>query len=298
MAKSRTKKRTSPVKVFLIVFIILVIVFTGGRLLLENFGLMGIESNPIAEGSGDFGGAERINTLLLGTTKEDLTDTMMLVSFDKKDKRVDVISIPRDTYYHRPDHPGPAWQKINSVWKSEGFEGVTTAVSDVLGGIPVHSYAMIDDPAVAAIVDSMGGIDIYVPMDMDYEDAPNDLYIHLTEGQQTLNGDQAVQYLRFRKGYADGDLGRVNAQQEFMRELFNQSLGIGLPKVIGTVINEVDTSLSATAALGLGTNAIGMNSDDITTWTIPGYQEYMDGLSYFFADPEGTKELMDEIYSL
>ena len=83
-----------------------------------------------------------------------------------------------------------------------------------------------------------------------------------------------------------------------MRELFNQSIGIGLPKVIGTVITQVDTSISLASALGLGTNAIGMHSDDITTWTIPGYQEYMDGLSYFFVDFAGTEELMQEIYSL
>ena len=306
--ESRSRKRTSPVKVFIIVFVILVIVFTAGRFLIEKYGLLGIlggdvmkDLSPLAGGdsafSAEFSDSKRVNVLLLGTN-EDLSDTIMVMSFDTELKRVDGISIPRDTYYDRPDYDSPALRKINSVFKTEGFVGAATAVSNVLGGVPIHSYARITDEGVAAIVDAMGGIDIYVPMNMDYEDPGQDLYIHLQEGQQTLNGDQAVQFLRFRSGYPTADLGRIDAQQEFMRQAFKQSIGFGFPKVVSTAMKEVETDLKKTVALKLGAKAVGMDAEDFQMWTIPGAPKTIDGSSYFYADEAGTLEMMRQIYSM
>jgi len=228
----------------------------------------------------------------------------MLCSFDTELKRVDVISVPRDTYYERPEYSGAAFQKINSVYETGGDtdkeKGVAAAkaVSDVLCGVPIHFYSVLNDDAVAKIVDSMGGIEIDVPMDMKYTDKKQGLYIDLKKGKQVLNGDQAVQYLRFRKGYATGDLGRVDAQQVFMKEAFKQSIGIGLPKVAKTVSKEVDSNLTTKLAVRIASEAIGMSTKDSTTWTTPGEAKTMNGASYYIVDETATEKMMNEIYSM
>jgi anionic cell wall polymer biosynthesis LytR-Cps2A-Psr (LCP) family protein len=106
-----------------------------------------------------------------------------------------------------------------------------------------------------------------------------------------------VQYLRFRSGYANADLGRVSAQQEFLKEAFRQSIGFGFPKVAATVLDEVNTNISSKAMTRLGSAAIGMSFDSFQTWTIPGATGTVNGASYFFADAEQTQTMMRQIYS-
>ena len=250
---------------------------------------------PIVGAADDLINEDRINVLFLGTN-QGLSDTTMVFSFDMKNKRLDEISIPRDTYYYRSSYPGAAYQKINSVYSTEGYEGISRAASDVLGGIAIHYYAVLEDKGVARIVDAMGGVDMYVPIDMNYEDPDQGLYIHLQAGQQRLNGDQAMQYLRFRSGYNNADLGRIDAQQGFLKAVLAQSAGLDIPKVALVASNEATSNLSMTAAIGLMTRAGGMKDWAFNTWTIPGTTGMQDGLSYFFHDPAGTKEMMRQIY--
>ena len=293
---------------FLPVFLILLIVLTAGVFVVDKFGLFGLfggdimkDITAIAGKDSDFADkykdSKRVNILVLGSNNS-LTDTIMLCSFDTENKRVDVISVPRDTYYERSDYQDPAYQKINSIYGTEGEKALAKAVSKVLCGVPIHFYEILEDKDVASIVDSMGGVEYDIPMDMQYDSKSGDLHIDLKEGKQVLNGEEAVQLLRFRSGYAEGDLGRVNAQQEFMKEAFKQSIGIGFPKVAKTVLDEVDSNLKATMAVRIATKAVGMESKDVETWTTPGYADYMNGASYFFNDPEGTEEMMNEIYSI
>ena len=97
-------------------------------------------------------------------------------------------------------------------------------MSDLLLGMPIHYYAMVDYDGVSTIVDSMGGIPMDIPFRMRYND-PYDkppLHIDIPEGQQILDGEHAVQFLRYRHGYPEGDIGRVKAQQAFMKAAFKQ----------------------------------------------------------------------------
>ncbi|MDR3072165.1 MAG: LCP family protein [Clostridiales Family XIII bacterium] len=307
--KERQPKRGSFGKTFFPIFLICLILFTGGLFLLDKFGILSLFGGnlmkdivPIAGGNSEFSrkyaDAKRVNVLLLGTN-QGLSDTIMLGSFDTESKRVDVISVPRDTYYEREgfmDDPG--FLKINSVLETEGETAIAQAVSDVLGGVPIHFYEIISDDGVARIVDAMGGVEIDVPMDMYYVDEAQGLVIDIAAGNQVLDGAHSVQYLRFRSGYATGDLGRVDAQQAFLKEAFKQSIGFGFPKVAKTAITELETNMSMAMAIRLAGKAVGMDSSDIETYVMPGSSGTMYGASYFFVDEEAAPALMDQIYSI
>ncbi|MDR1953003.1 MAG: LCP family protein [Clostridiales Family XIII bacterium] len=308
MTNRQRGKKKSFGKIFLSVFLILLIVFTLGLFVIDKYGFFGLfggdimeDISPIAGGDSEFAkkykDSKRVNVLLLGHNQE-LTDTIMLGSFDTELQRVDVISVPRDTYYERPDYPGAAYQKINSVYKTEGVEKAAEAVSNVLSGVPIHFYEIISDDGVAHIVDAMGGVEIDVPMDMKYTDLDQDLYIDLKKGNQVLTGDQAVQFLRFRKGYPTGDIGRVEAQQNFIKEAFKQSIGFGFPKVAKAVMEEVDSNMKLKMAVRIAGKAVGMDTEDIATYMTPGESSTFNGASYFLVDEGKTAEMMNTIYSM
>jgi LCP family protein required for cell wall assembly len=292
------------------------VVFAGGLFLIDKYGFFGLLGGdimdglvPIAGGDSDFAkkypDSKRINVLVLGEN-QGLTDTIMLASFDTEIKRVDLISVPRDTYYERPDYPGAALQKINSVYKSEGSSddpekgavAMAGAVSDVLGGVPIHFYEIYDDDDIKKIVDAMGGVEIDVPMDMKYTDKSQKLYIDLKKGTQTLTGDQAVQFLRFRHGYKMGDIGRVEAQQNFMKQAFKQSIGLGFPKVAKTVMDNVESNLANKMAVRIGSEAVGMSTKDMKARITPGEAKYINGASYYIVDDARTLKMMNKIYKM
>lgn len=290
-AKAR-KKRRSRIGAIIAIIIILIVAFTALRVWIES---KPGNVDPIVTSGSAYDDSDRINILFLGTN-QGLADTIMVFSFDSEQNRLEAVSVPRDTYYYRAEYAGAAYQKINSVFSTEGIEGCAKAVSDVLDGIPIHYYAETDSEGIAKIVDAMGGVEMDVPIDMDYEDPDQDLYIHLKAGYQLLNGDQAVQYLRFRSAYADGDLGRVSAQQEFLKAAVKQSAGLNFFKVATTAKREVDTNISTTRALGLVMNAVKLSDGSFNTYTIPGTPGMQDGLSYYFADETATAELIRQIY--
>jgi LCP family protein required for cell wall assembly len=309
-------------RTFLPVFLVLIVVFVAALFLIDRYGFFGLFGGDIMEDitpiAGDsefmnkYPDSKRVNVLILGQN-QDLTDTIMLASFDTELKRVDLVSVPRDTYYERPEMKGAAWQKINSVYKSyiyksskedleadkeTGAVAMAQAVSDVLGGVPIHFYEIYDDDDIKKIVDAMGGIEIDVPFDMKYTDKKQDLYINLKKGKQVLDGDQAVQFLRYRKGYKTGDLGRVEAQQDFMKEAFKQSIGIGFPKVARTVMKNVESNLATKMAVRIGSEAVGMSTKDMKTYMTPGEAKMMNGASYYFVDAAKARKMMDKIYSM
>jgi len=299
MARSSKKKSKGLGKTFIMVFLILLVVFTALIFVIDKFGF-GIP-NRIAGGDGPLSNlyrdSDRVNVLLLGDTMQGLTDTIMIGSYDIKNQHVDIISVPRDTYYPRSDFPGAALSKINAVYKTEGVIGAADAVSNVTANIPIHAYTVIDEDGIKEIVDSMGGVPMDVPFDMKYTDKKTNLYIDLKEGEQILDGDKAVQFIRYRKGYKQGDIGRVEAQQQFMNNAFKQAIGWRLPKVSMTVVKNVDTDITVGTTLRLGIKGIFLNKEDLQTHTLPGDSSYQNGASYWIVNPDDTEAMVREIYS-
>lgn len=244
-----------------------------------------------------FKNADRANVLLIGAN-QGMTDTLMLFSFDKKNKHVDVISIPRDTYYHREGHDGVAERKINAAYRGNPIN-TAKAVSETLMGIPINYYAVIDYDGVEKIVDSMGGVPMTIAKPMKYRD-PYDkppLVIDIPAGDVVLDGKHAVQFLRFRHDYAEGDLGRVKAQQEFVKSAFKQCLGFDLPKIAKTVFENVNSDITLKVALGLATKAVGITGDDITTYMMPNTPESKPPY-YVYPKKEEIITMLETIYSI
>ena len=146
------------------------------------------------------------------------TDLILLCQTNRKDNKVSVLQIPRDTRVEnrRSD------RKINSAYYS-GFEVLAKEIQQVTGVKPEH-YVMVSFEAFRDIVNAAGGVAIDVPMDMDYEDPVQDLKIHLKKGKQRLNGERAEMYMRFRSGYTKGDVDRLSAQQELYQALSKKLL--------------------------------------------------------------------------
>ncbi|MDO4551954.1 MAG: LCP family protein, partial [Bacillota bacterium] len=249
-----TKKNVRVFFIWLFIFVLLftlagyalqkagqVRIFSGEENLMRDMAVLVDPGSPFFEAFQD---AKRVNVLVLGVN-DNLTDTIMLGSYDLENNRVDVISIPRDTYYYRDGYTNAAWYKINSIWQEEGAVGTAEAVSELLLGMPIHYYAVIRDSGVEAVVDAIGGVPVDVPFHMQYSDPTDDppLYIDIPEGQQVLDGENAVDFLRYRKGYSNGDIGRVEAQQAFIKSAFRQALSSGVVNAARVVIRNVDSDL-------------------------------------------------------
>ena len=247
--------------------------------------------------------SKRFNVLLLGTTNNLLTDTMMVASYDPIAKRLDIISLPRDTYYEREGYNGKDQRKLNAAYgvRENKAQSAMNAASDVLG-MPIHNFVKLDYKAVSRIVDALGGITVNIKFDMYYTD-PYDkppLVINFKKGEQLLNGSDAVKYLRFRenddKTHSQGDIGRIGRQQDFMNKIIRKSLGLNLPKVVGIAKEYVETGLETKEILSYTNNIIGIKNDNIKMYMLPGTSEWIEGVSYYIQDKEKTKELVKELY--
>ncbi len=275
-------------------------VFSGSENLMDELGTYIDPQSPFYK---TFNESSRVNMLLLGIN-DDLSDTIMLGSYDMKSNHVDVISIPRDTYYYRPEAKSPAAFKINAIYRKGTATGTAKAVSDLLFGIPIHYYAVVDYKGVGKIVDAVGGVPVDIPFHMYYKDPADKppLYIDIPPGPTIINSGNVQEFLRFRKGspgysnYSEGDIGRIKAHQEFIKSAFKESIGIGFPKIAKSVIKNVDSDLNLAMALKIAGKAAGLTKGDIETWLIPGKSGTKNGLSYWWADGTGIRGMIEEIY--
>jgi LCP family protein required for cell wall assembly len=314
--KPTTTKKTFA-KFFVITFIACAVVFTSGigifatilnqRPMEKNNEVQKIREQTEekmdilipAEGifADEFKDSKRVNVLLMGTTDEGLADTIMLASFDPEKQVADIISIPRDTYYERPGYRSELL-KINSI-AHKGPEEMARAVHEVLLGIPINYYAIINYDGVKNIIDSIGGVPMNIKKDMRYTSKSQDLYINIKAGEQVLDGDKAVQYLRFRSGYVNGDLGRVEAQQEFVKSAIKQAMEMQLTTVANTVVENVDSDITNRAILYLAGKAIGMDSANVKSFLLPGASGSIKGSSLSFWKPTGdeaTEDMLRQVY--
>jgi len=314
-ARIRTSPLQSFLRTFLIAFIVFVLLCTPGLAIFGKVADINLFP-PAGDGNGSleeqlpsivdenspffeaFKDKNRVNILLLGVNGG-LTDTIMLASFDTDAKHVDLISIPRDTYYHRDGYNSEGENKLNAAYRGNPVN-TARAVSEILLGMPINYYAVIDYKGVKNIVDSMGGVPMTIQKGgMHYED-PYDkppLVINIPEGYQVLDGEHAVQFLRYRHGYLEGDIGRVKAQQEFMKSAFRQCLSFNLPKIAKTVFNNVESDITLGAATSLATKAMGISGSDIETYMLPS-TPLPDPPYYVIPDAQGTADMIRQIYSI
>lgn len=250
--------------------------------------------------------SKRINFVFLGL-EGPRSDTMMFVSFDPEKKGLDIVSIPRDTYYPRVGYEGVGKKKINAVYGDHGADGVKEVVADILWDIPIDYYVTITYKGVEAVVNSIGGVPVTIPSPgMYYRDIYDDppLIINFPPGPRVLNGADALKFLRYRKptpgsGGVDrhGDLGRIKAQQEFIQATLEKAMTLGnIPGLVSTGFSNVRTDMPLQEAMLHAKNTMGLNMSNINLMTLPGEARYQGALSYFFHSVKDTRELLLEIY--
>lgn len=240
------------------------------------FLLMGIDGNDVTKSKGN------------------RTDTMILAKANLKDGSIDLLSIPRDT---RVFVKGKE-DKINHAHAFGGAELSIRTVREFLN-IDLEYYVKVDYQVVRGVVDAIDGVEIDVPIRMRYRDpyAKPPLNIDLQPGLQRLYGKEAHDFLRFRS-YPDGDLGRVKAQQYFIKETVKQTLTakniFKIPKLVEEYYNNVETNIPLTTILRGATSANKIDMENMNTLMIPGEPKTISGVSYYIYDEVGTKEMVEE----
>lgn len=198
-----------------------------------------------------------------------LSDTMLLLRFNPQTQQLVVLSLPRDTRTYVRGR----LTKLNEANRDGGPALAAESVSDLLGGIAIDRYVRINVQGVEKLVDALGGVTVDVPKDMKYQDDSQHLYINLKAGEQQLNGDQALQFLRFRYDN-NGDIGRIQRQQMLMRAMVEQALNpttiARLPKILGVIQSHVDTNLSVEELLALVGYAAQTNRSNMELLMLPG----------------------------
>ena len=244
---------------------------------------------------------EGVYTILLAATDKEgyRTDTMMVMCYDTVKQTVGVVSIPRDSLIDRGSGHHP-----KLVYGKGGVEQRVEDISQMLG-IPIDGYIKVNIKGFITLVDYLGGIDFYVPCDMDYDDPIQDLSIHYKEGQRKLSGQQAMEVARFRKnndGSGYSDVGRTQTQQKLLIALAKKVLSWdSLTKVNGFVEifnKNVSTDLTLDNMMYFASQAINLDpSAAVETATLPGRGDgVFRGYSWCFElDPEGTLETVNRL---
>ena len=242
------------------------------------------------------------NILIVGTDDDGTrTDTIMIARMDVKDHTVAIMSIPRDTLIES----SMTVPKINGAYgyAGKGEKGIKNLKSHLstLLGFEVDGYAIVNLNAFVELVDLVDGVEFDVPMRMYYSDPTQDLYIDLQPGKQTLDGEHAMQLVRFRKGYATQDIQRTQVQQQFLKALAKKCLNVVNLTKVGEMAqifaDHVTTDLSVGNIAYFGQELLKCDFDNMFTYTLEGEAVMMDGVSYYAIYLHNTLEAVNEYFN-
>ena len=237
--------------------------------------------------------------LLAGTDEGGMrTDTMLLLHLDASARKASLISLPRDTYVR--GNYGVA--KLNSALGAggggeEGMQELLLQVTDLIGYRP-DGYALIDLDGFVDMIDILGGIKFDVPQDMYYNDPTQDLHIDLKAGMQRLNGKESMGLVRYRSGYAQADLRRVEVQRDFLKAAAEQHLNIwNLPKaplLVSKFAASTTTDLTSGNLMWIARTLLSCDREQIQMQTLPGVPRMRSGVSYYLVNAEEAAQLLNE----
>lgn len=322
--KSRRRKAFNPIKTFFKIVVSMVMVFlilssgacfayykVTGKVPFSNDGIAkNADETSILDAL--MGKNIKLNVAVFGVDKDGTrTDVAFVVHYDSEQESISLISVPRDTRVNVCSEVeellGKQYgvMKFNAVHaiggKEHGPEAAVLQLEDLLG-ISIDHYVRVDFDALVEIVDAVGGVEVDVPQDMYWDMSDTgDIKIDLKKGLQTLDGDKALQLVRYRKGYANGDVGRIQVQQMFLKALAEKVLSTeSIVKNLGDYIKVtykyVTTDVSLSDALKYATYITKIDMNKMSMETLPGVGQYIGGVSYFVHDPAATREMVDRIF--
>ncbi len=252
------------------------------------------------------------NFLLVGhDAAANLADVTMIINLNTVDNTITVMQIPRDTLVTI----GVESNKVNAAYSSFYYKSYGekdryaatmekyTQLFEKSLCINIHHTVIMDLDGFKNIVDAIGGVDIYVPKDMIYNDPEQDLYINLTEGYHHLNGEQSEGFVRFRSGFLQADIGRVNAQKIFMTAFISKlkttikSFDIAaITKLVGEVLKNVHSDLSVSDMIKFANVFVNIDLSSINMMTVPGGVE-KSGVYYVINRP-ATLSMINKYFNI
>ncbi len=231
-------------------------------------------------------------------------DVIMIIAINFNENRVDLLSIPRDTYAKIPGVKGI--YKINASINcgggleaegGAGFLKVCETASWELGGIPINYYYAVTMPAVKSLVDAFGGVDY--DLELSFKMAGRSY----KQGQQHMNGQAVLDYLRVRKNVDEsGDLNRVNRQKQMMIALFRQmqqnNLIVKIPDIIGAFEGQLFTNCTLAQTAALASFAYNLDSENIGMHSISGRMNSIFNWNFVLTDQSKRVSIIKEVYGI
>lgn len=244
--------------------------------------------------------------LLMGKS-QNMTDTIIVAKYSPSTGESALLSIPRDSFVGTNKNAATASDKINSKYQISPQKTIDAV--NQLTGLNIKYYVTVDTSALRNLVDAIGGVYFDVPIDMDYDDSSQKLYIHLKAGPQLLNGEQAEWVVRFRHNndgtsypasYGDNDLGRMKTQREFIMEVAKQTLKVEnitkVDDILKIAEEEVETNIDWDTMMEYVPALLSFDSSKMKTGTLPGTPQYCNGVAVYLVNEKESKELVNELF--
>lgn len=300
-AKSKNRRRKSAAIIFIIalIFIFIVSAIVGVFLAVSNFFGSDNERKSSQLNSGNetkIVATDKMTVMIMGVDErsDDVgrSDTLMIATIDPKKDTVSLLSIPRDTRVHMGKY---GWDKINAAYAYGGRKLTQNTVENFLDA-DIEHYVLINTRSFPKIIDAIGGVDIDVEKRMYYVDEwddalPGGLVIDLQKGQQHLNGETAMAYVRYRD--EEGDIGRIRRQQKFVQAVLNQltspTILPHIPSIIREALNAFETDLSFRDIIAVANALKTSHSTGLKTEMVQGSPTVIDGINYWIPDIEQAR---------
>lgn len=319
--KTKVKKKKRKMKLWKKVFLIillLIAIFAGWffyKVQKNGGGFSGMLATLAGHDENTRKNLGELKFLILGISTDqdgvDLTDTIMVMSYNPSNQKATLLSIPRDTYTGTNPSNATAYEKINALYNRKHRPDETLQAVNKITGLNIPYYVVVKTDSLIKLVDVIGGVTFDVPIDMDYDDESQDLHIHLKKGEQILDGDKAEQLVRFRHNnnyttypleYGDNDTGRMRTQREFMMQVMKQTLK---PDNIWKVFEILDiakeciiTNINYDVAKDYVPYAVEFNTIDLLTDVLPGTNTNKNptGTWVFVHNQQQTKKLVQKLF--
>lgn len=314
LLKKKAKKRARNRKIIAAIITLLFVIIIVPIFFIGSF-VRSLESSDLVEGVNPKAN-ESVNILLLGMDIGDVeqvengdikrTDTIMVLNYNPDSKKINFVSIPRDTQIEVQAYDGLGilrdYWKINTAYTLGGEEEVIKHVESLLE-VPINYIVKIDYKAFRNIIDALGGIKMYIEQDMFYDDNDQDLHINFTAGETVLlDGQKAEEFFRWREnndgtGLVEGDLGRIRNQQKFIKEVIKKCLSpsiiFKMPKILDVVKEDISTNIPAKKMVSYGFKFL--LNDGISMNTLEGYPEDLYNESFLVVDKDQNREIIDSL---
>ncbi len=317
--KNKNKKTKKKIGKKILFIFLLVILISGGvfayKVYKNGGGMSGMLATVVGHDENTRKNLEELRVLILGISTDqeevDLTDTIMVASYNPNTQKATLLSIPRDTYTGKTPARATAYEKINALYSRKHRPDETLEAVNEITGLNIQYYVVVETEALIKLVDVIGGITFNVPIDMDYDDPTQDLHIHLKAGEQKLDGNKAEQLVRFRHNnngtsypeeYGDNDTGRMRTQREFIMQVVKQTAKpeniFKLGEILDVAKEYVITNINFNVAKDYIPYVVEFSTENLLTDTLPGVNtnKNINQVWIFLHDKIQTEQLIQELF--